>query len=203
MFFYFLHNIYIFLICCLTFISIDDTIIPINIQNEFHAKGVYIMSMIRKREYLSVLLFSLFILAVLFFHKTYNSGTYLIVKDRNSDKKWEYKLKKNEFSIGYKHSVEKTQAEELFKVNKSGDIILWETVYEDYGVGLPFLPEEGQLEVRDGKFILKMNRSFKEINMTISPIAEHYLKINNKKYMLSKLLEGQVRSINLKIKIKG
>jgi len=128
------------------------------------------MSMKTKREYLSILLFSLFILVVLFCHKT---------------------------------SVEKTQAEELFKIDKVGNIILWETVYEDYGVGLPFLPEEGQLEVKDGKFILKMNRSFKEINMTISPIAEHYLKINNKKYMLSKLLEGQVRSINLKIKIKG
>ncbi|MGB0404994.1 MAG: hypothetical protein ACPGDB_02250, partial [Fusobacterium sp.] len=41
----------------------------------------------------------------------------------------------------------------------------------------------------------------KEINMTISPLAKHYLKINNKKYMLSKLLDGKVRSINLKIKI--
>lgn len=161
------------------------------------------MSMKRKGEYLSIILFSLFIIVVLYCHKTYNSGTYLIVQDRNSSKKWEYKLKKNEFVIGYKHSVEKTQAEELFKVDKLGNINLWETVYEDYGVGLPFLPEEGHLEVKDGKFILKMNRTFKEINMTISPIAEHYLKINNKKYMLSKLLEGKIRSINLKIKIKG
>lgn len=161
------------------------------------------MSMKKKREYLSIILFSLFIIVVLYCHRTYNSGTYLIVQDKNSSKKWEYKLKKNEFAIGYKHSVEKTQAEELFKVDKLGNINLWETVYEDYGVGLPFLPEEGQLEVKDGKFILKMNRTFKEINMTISPIAEHYLKINNKKYMLSKLLEGKIRSINLKIKIKG
>lgn len=154
-----------------------------------------------KYKYFNVFLFFLFIFIVLCFYKVSNSGSYLIIKDRKSNKKWEYKLDNNQFSIGYKHSVMKTEAEELFKVDNEGDIILWETIYKDYGVGLPFLPEDGKLEIKDGDFVLKMNRSFKEINMTISPLAKHYLKINNKKYMLSKLLDGKVRSINLKIKI--
>lgn len=107
---------------------------------------------------------------------------YLVISDRKTDKKWEYELKDKNFSLGYVHSVMKTEAEEFFSVEeKSKDIVLTKTIYSSYGVGLPFLPEEGKLEIKDGKFILNINRKFKEINMVVSPLAKHYLKINKKK----------------------
>lgn len=125
---------------------------------------------------------------------------YLVISDRKTDKKWEYELKDKNFSLGYVHSVMKTEAEEFFSVEeKSKDIVLTKTIYSSYGVGLPFLPEEGKLEIKDGKFILNINRKFKEINMVVSPLAKHYLKINKKKYMFSDVFNGEVKNINLKI----
>lgn len=150
--------------------------------------------------YLGILIMTIFVL----YAKLLTPPKYfLVIQDRNSNKKWTYKLQEKNFSIGYKHSVMKTEAEEFFKIDSEGNIILWETVYKSYGVGLPFLPEEGELKIEDGKFILKMERKFKDINMTISPLAKHYLRVNNKKYMLSEELGEKVKSIKLKINIKG
>ena len=78
---------------------------------------------------------------------------------------------------------------------------LIKTEYSSYGVGLPFLPEEGSLEIKDGKMILKTDRSFKNINMVISPIAKHYLRVNGKKYSLSDdILGNKPTKISITIK---
>lgn len=150
--------------------------------------------------YLGIIVIAVFILYTKFLTP---EKYFLVIQDRRSNKKWTYKLQEKNFSIGYKHSVMKTEAEEFFKIDSEGNIILWETIYKSYGVGLPFLPGEGELKIENGKFILKMERKFKEINMTISPLAKHYLRVNNKKYMLSEELGEEVRGIKLKINIKG
>jgi len=124
----------------------------------------------------------------------------LVMEDRDTGRKWEYKLPGNAFSLGYVHSVMKTAAEEYFKAGKDGRIVLTETVYQSYGVGLPFLPEEGELTVRDGLFILKMHREFPEISMVISPLARHYLRIGGTKLNLSEILGDKSAKIKLSIK---
>lgn len=150
------------------------------------------------KVYKILIVISMFL--AIFVGYTTSKDYYLVISDRKTDKKWEYKLKDKNFSLGYIHSVMKTEAEELFSVEeKSKCIVLTKTIYSSYGVGLPFLPEEGKLEVKDGKFILNINRKFKEINMVVSPLAKHYLKINKKKYMLSDVFGGEVKNINLKI----
>jgi hypothetical protein len=94
----------------------------------------------------------------------------------------------------------KTEAEEFFVVGDKKQIILEKTVYESYGVGLPFLPDEGEMQVKDGKFILMITREFPGIAMVISPIANHYLRIQDKKYMLSNIFGDKSTKILLKIK---
>ncbi|MDR1834499.1 MAG: DUF1850 domain-containing protein [Fusobacteriaceae bacterium] len=125
---------------------------------------------------------------------------FLVMEDRDTGRKWEYKLPGDTFSLGYVHSVMKTNAEEYFKAEKDGKIVLTETVYQSYGVGLPFLPEEGELTVRDGLFILKMHREFPDISMVISPLARHYLRIGEKKLNLSEILGEKSAKIRLSIK---
>lgn len=125
----------------------------------------------------------------------------LIIQDNTSNIKYEYTLLDCTFSLGYLHSVMKTPTEEFFYANEDNQIVLEKTVYESYGVGLPFLEEEGELECVDGKFILKMNRVYDELNMIISPIPEHYICIGDKKIKLNDLLKKPNSSIKLYVDV--
>lgn len=123
----------------------------------------------------------------------------LVIQDKTSNKKVEYYLPNCNFSLGYQHSVMKTPVEEFFYINEHNQIILEKIVYESYGVGTPFLKEEGELEIIDGKYILKINRTFKEINMIISPIPNHWLTIGEEKHELNDILEKPNSSIKIHI----
>ena len=124
----------------------------------------------------------------------------LVIEDKTNKKNYEFILKNKKFSLGYTHSVMKTEAEEIFTTDENKKIKLIRTEYKSYGVGLPFLPEEGKMKVENGKFILDMEREFKNISMVISPIGKHYLKIDGKKYMLSEILGDKPAKILLTIK---
>lgn len=124
----------------------------------------------------------------------------LVIEDKTNKKNYEFILKNKKFSLGYTHSVMKTEAEEIFITDNNDKIKLIRTEYKSYGVGLPFLPEEGKMKVENGKFILDMEREFKNISMVISPIGKHYLKIDEKKYMLSGILGDKPAKILLTIK---
>lgn len=124
----------------------------------------------------------------------------LVIEDKTNKKNYEFILKNEKFSLGYTHSVMKTEAEEIFVTDDNEKIKLIRTEYKSYGVGLPFLPEEGKMKVENGKFILDMEREFKNISMVISPIGKHYLKIDGKKYMLSGILGDKSAKILLTIK---
>ena len=124
----------------------------------------------------------------------------LVIEDKTNKKNYEFLLKNKKFSLGYTHSVMKTEAEEIFTTDENKKIKLIRTEYKSYGVGLPFLPEEGKMKVENGKFILDMEREFKNISMVISPIGKHYLKIDGKKYMLSEILGDKPAKILLTIK---
>ena len=123
----------------------------------------------------------------------------LVIEDKTNKKNYEFILKNKKFSLGYTHSVMKTEAEEIFATDDNKKIKLIRIEYKSYGVGLPFLPEEGKMKVENGKFILDMEREFKNISMVISPIGKHYLKIDGKKYMLSEILGDKPAKILLTI----
>lgn len=150
---------------------------------------------IRNKKY--IIGFVILVLTLLFLIRPHYI---LTIEDRENGKKYEYLLKDKEFSLGYTHSVMKTEAEEIFTVEKDKKMRLIRTEYKSYGVGLPFLPEEGELEIKDGKFILNIDREFYKIPMVISPIGKHFLKIGDKKYMLSDILGDKPTKILISIK---
>ncbi len=123
----------------------------------------------------------------------------LLIEDRTHSKEYEYVLEDDKFIIGYKHSVMKTPVEEVFIPTKDNKINLVETTYKSYGVGLPFLPEEGEMEIKDGNFILKINRVFNDITFGVSPISKHYLKVNDTTYNMMELLGNEPTKIKVKI----
>lgn len=157
--------------------------------------------LIKRKSCIYLSFFSLLVIILfLFFHL--KTIYFLEINDLTNKKIYSYKLDNEYFSLGYTHSVMKTEIEEFFKVENE-NIKLVKTEYSSFGVGLPFLPEEGKLEIKNDKMILNINKNFKNINMAIFPIAKHYLRLNNKKYRLSEdILGDKPTKISITIKKK-
>lgn len=93
------------------------------------------------------------------------------------------------FSIHFIHSVQKTPVEENLEVEADGRFLLRSTRYQSFGVGLPFLAEEGRF-CEDGDFYVfdDMNRHFPALSLrtgvgtqltldvdgTVFPLCESY-----------------------------
>lgn len=127
------------------------------------------------------------------------SAKVLVVENTDAQTQKEFYLPDSAFSLGYIHSIMLTPCEEYFRVGTNNRINLEKTIYQSYGVGLPFLPEEGELNVEDGKFILEIDRNFEEINMVLSPIPKHWLKIGDRTYDLIELADESGARVKLYI----
>lgn len=51
----------------------------------------------------------------------------------------------NQWYLRYTHSVQKTTVDECFKVQSNNTFLMYRTRYSSFGVGLPFLPGEGEI----------------------------------------------------------
>ena len=89
------------------------------------------------------------------------------------------------FSLRYTHSVEKTPVVETFRVLDDGRLLLISTAYKSYGVGLPSLPSEGKLTIRDGWFVLEnLQREYRDIRLRVGPEAAVMLEQEQQSYPL-------------------
>lgn len=153
------------------------------------------------KELLIKLMVIILILLALYFVISCNlrKTKVLVIEDNTNHQKFEYNLPNRNFSLGYTHSVLKTPVEEFFYINENNQIVLEKIVFESYGVGTPFLEEEGELEVVDGKFVLKIDRVLDNINMIISPIPNHWISISDNKYYFNDILDKPNSSIKISI----
>ena len=92
--------------------------------------------------------------------------------------------------ISFIHSVQKTPVEEYLRVERLGKIILYETHYQSFGVGLPFLLDEGDFHQEGDTFILKMNREFNDLALRIGKNTQHTLDIDGEILPLYKMLKA-------------
>ena len=89
------------------------------------------------------------------------------------------------FSLRYTHSVEKTPVVETFRVREDGILLLVSTAYKSYGVGLPSLPSEGKLTIRDGWFVLEnLQREYRDIRLRVGPEAAVLLEQDQQSHPL-------------------
>ena len=85
----------------------------------------------------------------------------------------------NHFELGYIHSVLLTPVDEFFEITEDKKLVLQKTVYESFGVGLPYEQlSDSDFEIIDGKFILYLKRNFDVVNMVVSPIPKHTITVN-------------------------
>ena len=69
------------------------------------------------------------------------------------------------FTIHFIHSVQKTPVEEFLTAYADGHFHLTGTRYQSHGVGLPFLPEEGNFRREGDYFVLDMERDYQELSL--------------------------------------
>ena len=68
-------------------------------------------------------------------------------------------------TINFMHSVQKTPVEEHLLVQDNAFRLI-STKYQSFGVGLPFLAEEGNFHYEDGRFVMdEMNRNYDSLSL--------------------------------------
>jgi hypothetical protein len=101
----------------------------------------------------------------------------------------------DEFEIRYTHSVARTLVLEKFRVTPDRQILLYETVYQDFGAGLPSELDEGaQVEVGPGGVrITDMERVMSSIPLRVGSIARHQIVLGSDVVDLISLVESGER----------
>jgi hypothetical protein len=95
-------------------------------------------------------------------------------------------LQGKNLTLEYFHSVQKTPVQEHFTIISGNQLQLTSTTYQSLGVGLPFLPSEGELVNNQGTFELTgLNRVFREMRLAVMPVTYQGLVYNNRCYVLS------------------
>lgn len=71
----------------------------------------------------------------------------------------------DEWVYHYKHSVQQTPCYEYFRINGPHNMTMTHTIYESYGVGLPYSLTDGAFKPlkKEGKFEMIMNRPYEKI----------------------------------------
>ena len=134
-----------------------------------------------------IILLSLLLIGLLFY-TAIQERTVIVIEDQTSGELKTYVTNDRTFILSYVHSVLLTPVEEYFSIDENDLLILQKTVYESFGVGLPYEQiEDSDFEIIDDKFILYIERSFKSIHMIISVIPDHTLTIDGEVIDLSKV----------------
>jgi hypothetical protein len=137
----------------------------------------------------------------IFISSSIQQSNILIVEDVITGKVTEIPTPNNTFVLGYIHSVLLTPAEEFFFIDNKQQLNLQKTIYQSFGVGLPYSQrEDSEFEIVDGKFILYRDRTMSEINMIISPIPDHWIEIEGEKYELIDLVSEPEDAIRITAK---
>ena len=122
----------------------------------------------------------------------------LVIEDKAGGVYKTFLPKDNHFVLGYIHSVLLTPADEYFYITEQNTLLLQKTIYESFGVGLPYEQiNDSDFEIVDGKFILYIEREMPSLNMIISPIPKHTITVNNELINIIEFLNDKTVSIKI------
>lgn len=114
----------------------------------------------------------------------------IVLYDDSGREVFEFSPPDGRFTIRFIHSWARTPVEEIFQVDEENNIVLRETVYEDFGAGLPYeLTPESQMSmtVENGKVHIRdMHRIVPDLQVrTGQLIAAHVLLYEDKSVSFS------------------
>ena len=68
----------------------------------------------------------------------------VVLYDDNGGEKFRFLSLDGRFTVRFLHSWARSPVDELFQIDTGNNIVLKETIYEDFGAGLPHEPEPGR-----------------------------------------------------------
>ncbi len=95
-------------------------------------------------------------------------------------------VKEDEFRLKWIHSVEKEEWIELYERSKD-KLILTETYFKTFGAGVP--SDADVVRTEDGYVMMKIDRNFQEMNLTVSENAQTTVEAGRKEIPLYELTE--------------
>lgn len=108
-----------------------------------------------------------------------------------------------EFAVKFRHSVNQSMVEDRYLIQDDA-IMVYETVYYNFGAGVQTQLEEGQTltEGEDGAMIIgDIDTVIPELYYNISPIYDHILEINDTEVSLKELCDDS-RTVLLQYEVK-
>ena len=133
------------------------------------------------------------ILAVILVFTGLQERDVLVVEEQKTGEKHLFFPVDGHFELGYTHSVLLTPVDEYFEINEQNELILQKTIYESFGVGLPYEQiEDASFEIVEDKFILYLERSFESVDMVISPIPKHTITVNGEIHYITELFSEEM-----------
>jgi len=101
----------------------------------------------------------------------------LILKNGQNKTVARLPLYDGQFIHHYIHSVHKTAVDEYFQI-KGRNLELFQVKYDTYGVGMPCDGGEA-FTIEDGRFVVKMHRTFSNIPIRVSIVPQHGVIVEN------------------------
>lgn len=126
------------------------------------------------------------------FNHKYRIGyqQFLYVEDAGGREEAVLPLGTGRFTLKYTHSVHQTPVCEEYRTAEDNQMVLTETSFFSYGVGIPFTAEEGVFVYKEGKFFITgLHRGFRCIPMRVSAIPDHMIIIDGRSYPLLSFCE--------------
>ena len=120
-----------------------------------------------------------------------SSITVLALYDDKGEEKFRFSPPDGRFTIRFLHSWARSLVDEVFQVDAGNNIVLKETLYEDFGAGLPHEPEPGRpassMTVENGKIHIRdINRIVSDLQIRVGRfVAAHTLLYRDKRISLS------------------
>lgn len=105
-----------------------------------------------------------------------------------------------EFSVRFKHSVNQSPVEDRYRI-ENGQIVVYETVYYNFGAGVQTELEEGQRLTygENGSMIISgIDKPIADLSYIVSPVYDHILCINGEEISLRQLC-GEERNISFSL----
>jgi len=123
----------------------------------------------------------------------HQSVTVVAMYDVTGKEKYRFVLAANErFTVRFLHSWARSQVDEVFQIDRENNIVLKETVYEDFGAGLPHEPENplSSMAFENGKiYIRNIDRIVSDLQIRTGRfVAEHTLLYRDNRIVFSNIV---------------
>jgi hypothetical protein len=105
----------------------------------------------------------------------------LVLRDEVGNVKARIECPEGRFVHRYVHSIHRSDVDEEYEIEQDGTLHLTATRFDTLGVGIPYDAGKG-FSQEGGRFVLRLDRSFRSLPIRVSPLAGHLVIVGDKKY---------------------